>query len=40
MALKLKEQNYYYDSKPNAIKRIHETINNAFNNKRIVFWYD
>ena len=25
---------------PNSIKRIHESFNNAFNNKRIVFWYD
>ena len=25
---------------PNSIKRIHESINNAFNNHRIVFWYD
>ena len=25
---------------PTSIKRIHESINNAFNNKRIVFWYD
>ena len=25
---------------PNSIKRIHESINNAFNSKRIVFWYD
>ena len=25
---------------PNSIKRIHESINNAFNDKRIVVWYD